>query len=62
MTVEWWERSGYCTRYAPGPSSEEERKAFWRITHVTDRCGDGEEPKVDEDKGAVDQMTLLPTE
>lgn len=48
-SVEWWERSGYCTRYAPGPSNDEEKRAWWRVTHTLDRCGDGEAVKIDDD-------------
>ena len=46
LSVEWWEHSGYCTRFAPGPSSDEDRRAWFRVTHASDRCGDGEEVKV----------------
>lgn len=39
---EWWKEAGFCTRFAPSPSSEEDRKTHWRVTHASDRCGDGE--------------------
>lgn len=39
----WWKDSGYCTRYAPSPSSNAERRAWHRISNAKDRCGDGEE-------------------
>jgi len=39
----WWSDSGYCTRLAPSPSGEEDRRAFWRVTHAADGCGDGDE-------------------
>jgi hypothetical protein len=42
LAVEWWAESGYCTRLAPSPSSEEDRRAFWKVTHATDGCGDGD--------------------
>jgi hypothetical protein len=38
---EWWEGSGYCTRNAPGPSTETGRRTFWRVTHAAQGCGDG---------------------
>ena len=41
-SVEWWAESGYCTRLAPSPSAEEERKIFWRVTHASESCGDGD--------------------
>ena len=42
-STEWWARSGYCTRYAPSPSPDEERpRTHWRVTHAHDGCGDGE--------------------
>jgi hypothetical protein len=47
MSVAWWEQSGFCTKFAPTPSNDEERTAHWRVTHVSDRCGDGEEAKPD---------------
>jgi hypothetical protein len=47
-SVEWWEQSGYCTRFAPGPSNDHSRQAYWRVTHSADRCGDGEEAEVGE--------------
>jgi hypothetical protein len=37
----WWAMSGNCTRLAPSPSAEEGRHTFWKVTHATDRCGDG---------------------
>lgn len=40
---EWWEHSGFCTRFAPSPSSEPDRKVFWKVTHAEDSCGDAEE-------------------
>jgi hypothetical protein len=42
LPAEWWEKSGICTRFAPGPSSDEERRVFWRVTHATAGCGDGQ--------------------
>lgn len=41
---EWWAQTGYCTRFAPGPSGEEGRDTYWRVTHRTSACGDGQEP------------------
>jgi hypothetical protein len=40
--VEWWSRSGCCTRFAPGPTTEEGQATHWRVTHASDACGDGE--------------------
>jgi hypothetical protein len=48
LGVEWWEKSGYCTRFAPVPNNDEEKRSFWRCTHASDRCGDGEEAEVDD--------------
>jgi hypothetical protein len=43
--AEWWASVGYCTRFAPSPTAEVPRsKTYWKITHSTDGCGDGEEP------------------
>ncbi|MDB5243763.1 MAG: hypothetical protein JWP57_4389 [Spirosoma sp.] len=42
LSREWWKEAGYCTRFSPSPSTEEDRKTFWRVTHSSDRCGDGE--------------------
>lgn len=39
---DWWEQSGYCTRLAPSPSTEEDRPTYWRVTNAHDGCGDGE--------------------
>lgn len=41
-SVEWWASSGYCTRFAPSPSSENDRKTMWRVTSAIDGCGDGQ--------------------
>lgn len=38
----WWEQSGYCVRFAPSPSTEEDRKTHWRVTNAHGGCGDGE--------------------
>lgn len=43
---EWWDRSGYCTRWAPSPSRQEVRKVFHGATHAREGCGDGD--RVDE--------------
>jgi hypothetical protein len=39
---EWWKHAGHCTRFSPRPSSNPGDRAFWRVTHVTDGCFDGE--------------------
>ena len=44
-SVEWWKDSGYCTRFAPSPSNEEDRETFSRVVHSAECCGDGEEVK-----------------
>lgn len=41
LSKEWWEQSGYCTRMAPSPSTEENRRTEWRVTNARDGCGDG---------------------
>lgn len=43
LPVEWWAASGYCTRRAPSPSADDDRKVFWRVTHADDACGDGKD-------------------
>ena len=48
-SVEWWASSGYCTRFAPSPSSENDRKTSWRVTWAADGCGDGQAIEQDED-------------
>ncbi len=40
---EWWEASGFCTRYAPSPGSVPRQQTHWRVTHEDDGCGDGAE-------------------
>ena len=45
--VEWWSRSGYCTRFAPSPSAEESRPVHWRVTHGDEACGDGQGVEVE---------------
>lgn len=51
MGAAWWELSGFCTRYAPAPSAEEDRRAEWRVTHVHvhvhSGCGEGEQIPAD---------------
>ena len=42
LPVEWWAASGYCTRLAPSPGTDEERRICWKVTHATDGCGDGD--------------------
>ena len=39
---EFWKGAGLCTRYAPSPSGEEERRVFWKVTNRLDGCGDGQ--------------------
>ena len=39
---DWWSNSGLCTRWAPSAVTEEDRRAFWRVTHASDGCGDGD--------------------
>lgn len=47
LPVEWWAASGYCTRFAPSPSLEEDQKVYWRVTHATDSCGDAGQMEAD---------------
>ena len=51
-SVEWWASSGYCTRFAPLPSSEADRKTLWRVTASVDGCGDGQAIEQDEEIAA----------
>lgn len=39
---DWWGNAAFCTRFAPSPSSEDHRRVYWRVTHSTDGCGDGD--------------------
>jgi hypothetical protein len=39
---EWWKHAGHCTRFAPWPSPNPGARAYWRATHETDGCFDGE--------------------
>ena len=44
LSATWWRDSGYCTRYAPSPSSDQDRRAHQRVTNGREgRCGDGED-------------------
>ncbi len=56
--AEWWASSGYCTRFAPSPSSENDRKTMWRVTSAVEGCGDGQAVEQDEDEDGGD---LTPT-
>src|SRR5690349_2539771 len=29
LPASWWADAGYCTRFAPSPSGEEDQKTFW---------------------------------
>lgn len=42
LPAKWWAETGYCTRTAPTPSTDEDRRTFWRVTHAGQGCGDGE--------------------
>lgn len=55
---EWWENSGLCTLPAPAPGTERNRKVYWRVTHATAGCGDGETvPEVvDDETGEITQV------
>jgi len=39
---EWWRHAGHCTRFSPLPLPVPGVRAFWRVTHATDGCFDGE--------------------
>lgn len=51
LSSEWWAASGYCTRFAPSPSAEDDRKVHWRVTHAEDGCGDGDQVEAVEHSG-----------
>lgn len=38
----WWRDAGYCRRFAPRPGVDIGEHAFWRATHATDHCFDGQ--------------------
>lgn len=37
----WWQKAGYCCRFAPRPGPDIGVHAFWRATHASDYCFDG---------------------
>lgn len=39
---DWWDFTGYCTRFAPHPSTNRYAKVRWKVTHADEGCGDGE--------------------
>jgi hypothetical protein len=39
---DWWASAGRCVRHAPGPSSDPGSRGFWRATHRSDSCAEGE--------------------
>ncbi len=47
LPIKWWAASGYCTRRAPSPAAEDDRKVYWPVTHAADSCGDGAQVDVD---------------
>jgi hypothetical protein len=38
----WWSQAGYCVRHAPRPAAQPGYRGFWRATHATDGCAEGE--------------------
>ena len=40
--MEWWAESGICTRFAPSPVVDDDTRIYWRVTHSSSHCGDGE--------------------
>lgn len=42
IAPDWWEESGFCTRYAPSPGAQRGQMTYWRVTHAGDGCGDGD--------------------
>ena len=45
----WWQQSGRCARYAPGPGHGSGPKLTdWRVTHMSARCGDGDAVTLEE--------------
>ena len=57
LSAEWWAAGGYCTRRAPAPSAEDDRKVYWRVTHAADSCGDG--AQVDDVDTSDDEVLAL---
>ena len=42
LSVEWWAESGFCTKSAPVPASDDDyRRTHWKVTHAANQCGDG---------------------
>lgn len=41
LPQEWWDRSGYCTRWAPSPSGQDVRRLHHGVTNSSQGCGDG---------------------
>ncbi len=38
----WWDRAGRCMRHAPWPGGSPGTVGYWRATHHSDGCGEGE--------------------
>lgn len=50
-SVEFWQETGYCTRFAPSPSSEEDRRVYPKVVHRMNGCGDGQAISLEGDDG-----------
>lgn len=58
-SVGWWTEAGWCQRFAPSPSSENDRKVYWKATNgLADGCGDGQAIPQDEEE---DEGDITPT-
>jgi hypothetical protein len=60
LSVEWWAASGYCTRRAPAPATEDDRKVYWPVTNAADSCGAGAQVEVDTNDDEVPALKDAP--
>jgi hypothetical protein len=61
--IEWWARSGYCIRFAPSPSPDEDRRrTYWRVTHAHNCCGDGKSVELAPKARAAINREVAPAE
>lgn len=57
-TPAWWTESGFCTRFAPSPGTDQNTHTQWKVTHRLHGCGDGE-PIEDEGTDADEAVQEL---
>lgn len=50
LSAEWWADSGLCAAFPPGATIDKGRWVFWRVTHASAGCGDGEAVDLEPDE------------